>query len=155
MGSTCRRSLRSRARYASPASTTVRARTSPAPVPSRGPAPRPKSRAGAARGAAPPRGGPPRPPPPFACARPQPRVAAGLEVRDGRALEDLAAKALDGPGEPAREPGRVDGRAVRAEERALGARDPDAPGRLFLVEQLQAPAPPAGPAGVRGGRLAR
>src|SRR5215210_2301662 len=67
--------------------------------------------------------------------RHQPRACAGLEVGYSCPLEDLTAEALDGPGEPAREPRGVNGRAVRIVERPPGAGDPDAFGALLRVEQ--------------------
>src|SRR5215212_2211371 len=74
--------------------------------------------------------------------RHQPRARAVLAtllvVRHGGPLEDLTAEPLDGPGEPAREPRGVDGGAMRIEQCAPGASDPDAPCRLIRVEQPDA-----------------
>src|SRR5215211_7312935 len=74
--------------------------------------------------------------------RHQPRARAVLAtllvVRHGGPLEDHTAEPLDGPGEPAREPRGVDGRAMQVIQCAPGAGDPDALCRLIRAEQPDA-----------------
>src|SRR5215218_550966 len=78
------------------------------------------------------------------------RVAAPLVVGDGGLLEDLTAEALHGPGEPAGETRRLDGRAVRVVQPSPGAGDPDSLRGLFRVEQPQVFFQPERPRGLVG-----